>query len=1037
MTSFVRSDAVERIRARIDHPIVDADGHYLEFMPLVKDILRDIAGSGVVARYEKSGGRGGHLPVRGFWGLPEKATLDRMTVTLPELLYQRLDQIGVDFAVLYPTPGPIITHPDDELRQAVCRAINIYSAEVFADYGDRLAPAALIPTYTPEEAVAELDHAIGTLGLKITRMDGAVPRTKRPNGTKFPWVDSLGHDSLYDYDPVWARCQQLGVVPSFHGVGFGWGSRVSSQNYVHNHIGSFSAAQEAVCRSLVMGGAPRRFPDLRFAFLEGGVAWACQLFGDLLGHYEKRNKNAISQFDPAQFDLGLARELFRDFARGRMADRQEPFETASRRRVEARQSLAIQSGSATDPERSDDFAESGIEAADHIADIFGRQFFFGCEADDPLSAMAFARRLLPGGINLRAIFSSDIGHWDVPDMREVLPDAWQLVEAGHLNEVEFRAFTCGNAVEMLTSVNPHFCDGTVLEGAGGNLYVLDLLIHGGEVVDGSGEPRRRADVGVRGGRIVEIGTVTGAAQRTIDAEGRIVAPGFIDIHTHYDAQAFWDPTLSPSPLHGVTTVVGGNCGFSIAPLDDASADYLMRMLARVEGIPLESLEAGVPWNWGSTGEYLDQLSGTLAPNAGFMVGHSALRRAVMGKAATERNATADELTAMCALLRASLSAGGMGFSTSHGPVHTDGDGTPVPSRHADAEELIALCAVCAEYPGTSLEFIPARHDEEYQDLMVRMSRAAHRPLNWNVMSVCAANLDECLDKLEVGSLAVQRGAKVVGLVIPRASRSLRTFYTGFLLDSFPGWAEPMALPPADKLALLRDSGARKRLLDLSQQPHPLQAYSDWPNVVIGETFAAGNARYRGRKVSDIAEELGKAPFDALLDIVCDDELRTMFGNFVPEETSLDWQATARVLRDPRVVIGGSDAGAHVDGLATFNYTTTLLQHLVREQELMSLEEAVHRITDIPARLYGIRERGRLALGAFADVVVFDAATIAAEPAATRFDLPAGAGRLYAEARGIDHVIVNGVPIVSNGAFADERPGTLLRSGRDTANPALS
>jgi predicted TIM-barrel fold metal-dependent hydrolase len=464
VTAFVRSDAVEKIRAEIDHPIVDADGHYLEFMPLVLDILREIAGSDVVERYQKSLGRGGHLPVRGFWGLPEKATLDRMTATLPELLYRRLDELGIDFAILYPTPGPIVTHPDDELRQAVCRAINLYSAEVYAPYRDRLAPAALIPTYTPEEAVAELDHAVGGLGMKITRMDGAIPRNERPDGTKASWVDTLGHDSLYDYDPVWAKCLELGVVASFHGVGFGWGSRVSSRNYVHNHVGSFAAAQEAVCRSLVMGGAPRRFPDLRFAFLEGGVAWAAQLYGDLLSHYEKRNKDAVRQYDPAQFDVELARELFRDHARGRIAERLEPFEDSARKRIQSRQSLAVQ-GDSADVDSTDDFADSGIECAADFADVFGRQLFFGCEADDPLTAMAFARDLLPGGISLGAVFSSDIGHWDVPDMRKVLPEAWELVENGHLDPTAFRAFTCDNAARMLTAMDPRFFDGTVLEGA--------------------------------------------------------------------------------------------------------------------------------------------------------------------------------------------------------------------------------------------------------------------------------------------------------------------------------------------------------------------------------------------------------------------------------------------------------------------------------------------------------------------------------------------------------------------------------------------
>jgi hypothetical protein len=243
--------------------------------------------------------------------------------------------------------------------------------------------------------VAELEFAVGSLGLKIARMDGAVPRTTRPDGTQHPWVDSLGHGSLYDYDPVWSKCQQLGVVPAFHGVGFGWGSRVSAQNYVHNHVGSFAAAQEAVCRSLVMGGAPRRFSGLHFAFLEGGVTWACQLYADLLGHFEKRNRDSVQQFNPAHFDVALAQELFGALARGRIAERRAQFDADTSRRTQAGQSLV--STTSLEAEGFDDFADAQLLSADDITDVFSRQFHFGCEADDPLTSIAFNRAMLPRG----------------------------------------------------------------------------------------------------------------------------------------------------------------------------------------------------------------------------------------------------------------------------------------------------------------------------------------------------------------------------------------------------------------------------------------------------------------------------------------------------------------------------------------------------------------------------------------------------------------------------------------------------------------
>lgn len=456
---FAPSKAVSGIRNRLDHPVIDGDGHLLEVVPLVIDYLRDIGGNDMADRFMRfnrsrfTTGQG-FLPVRVFHGLPAANTLDRMTVTLPDLLYRRLEEIGIDFALLYPSLGlTILSYTDDELRQATARALNTYFAEVYGDYRDRLEPVAVIPTFTPDEAVAELDYAVGTLGLKAVVMSGVIPRSSRPDGSPATWVDSLGHDSLYDYDPLWTRCQQLGVVPAFHGIGYGWGSRVSSTNYVHNHLGNFAAAQEAVCRSLVMGGVPRRFPDLRFSFLEGGTAWGCQLYADLLGHYEKRNKDAVVMFDDSRIDVAAAVDLFARFATGPVAKVGQRFEASIRRSVEA----------AARPSSIDDFAESGLTSSEDILDVFTRQFFFGCEADDPMNALAFNRALLPHQARLNAVFASDIGHWDVPDVRGVLPEAWELVEDGHLSEDEFRDFTCGNVARMLTAGNPHFFDGTAVE----------------------------------------------------------------------------------------------------------------------------------------------------------------------------------------------------------------------------------------------------------------------------------------------------------------------------------------------------------------------------------------------------------------------------------------------------------------------------------------------------------------------------------------------------------------------------------------------
>ena len=277
--------------------------------------------------------------------------------------------------------------------------------------------------------------------------------------------------------------------------------------------------------------------------------------------------------------------------------------------------------------------------------------------------------------------------------------------------------------------------------------MFDTIIKGGDIVDGTGSPRYRGDLGLQGGRISAIGDLSAAeATDTVDAAGKAVCPGFIDVHTHLDAQVFWDTTLSPSPLHGVTSVIGGNCGFTIAPLTDDPADgeYLMQMLARVEGMPLESLQVGVPWNWRSTAEYFDAFDGTLSINTAFKVGHSALRRVVMGPECVKREATPEELAQMQDLLRAGLEAGGLGFSSSYARTHNDPFGNMVPSRYASREELVELARVCSEYPGTSLELIPCvgPFDDAAINLMTDMSVAAQTQLNWNVMTVAEGNLDE-------------------------------------------------------------------------------------------------------------------------------------------------------------------------------------------------------------------------------------------------------------------------------------------------------
>ena len=582
------------------------------------------------------------------------------------------------------------------------------------------------------------------------------------------------------------------------------------------------------------------------------------------------------------------------------------------------------------------------------------------------------------------------------------------------------------------------------QGATSVTDMFDLLIAGGDVIDGRGGPRQRADVGIVGDRIAAIGNLVNGgadAAATIDASGLAVTPGFIDVHTHLDAQVFWDQTLSPSPLHGVTTVIGGNCGFTIAPLGDdpAHGDYLMRMLARVEGIPLEALQQGVPWNWQTTAEYLDSIDGNVAVNTGFKVGHSALRRVVMGDDSVRRACTGDELEAMKALLRDGLEAGALGFSSSWSRTHNDPMGNMVPSRYAERDELVALCSVLADFDGTSVEFIPALgpFEDWALELMSDMSVAARSPLNWNVMTVTARSMEMNRAKLAAGDHAAARGGKVVALTVPLMLSLHLNFNSGFVLDALPGWEEVMLLPKDDKIRVLADPAERRRLNELAQGDHPLRALAHWERKVVFHSPAPENQGCAGRTVGEIAEERGQNPWDTLCDMVLADDLETSFGNPAMAEPTADWEARVEIWRDPRAVIGASDAGAHLDLFLTANYATTMLNEAVVKRGLIPLEEAVHLLTEVQANLYGLVDRGVLAEGAYADVVVLDEATVGSAPATFRSDLPAGASRLYAEAEGIEHVICNGTEIVRGGEFTGARPGTLLRSGHHTTGPSIN
>ncbi|HEY3833671.1 MAG TPA: amidohydrolase family protein [Acidimicrobiia bacterium] len=460
------------IRERLDHPVIDADGHCIEFFPGMARYLRDegvALDSPSLARLlppyfgpdadwhalssaERAARRAARPP---WWGAPAKNTRDLATAMFPRLLHERLDDFGIDVSVVYPSAGLAFLHLWDEReRRGACRALNRANADAFEGLGDRLIPVAAIPMHTPDEAIEALQHAVQELGFKAVLLAGYVQRPVDAVAADNPalaqwstWIDMYGIDSAYDYDPVWAACRDLGVAVAFHSGSIGWGSRMSPSSYMYNHLGHLAEGQHALAKSLFLGGVTRRFPDVNFAFLEGGVSWAVALYSDLIGHWEKRNRDALDHLDPQHIDKKLFFELMEQYG-GPLAAAAEPMR--ARRPSE-------------DPAMLDEFAACGIERPEDIATRFVDSFYFGCEADDPLTAAAFNETLNPFGRRLHAMFGSDVAHWDVPDMTEVLEEAWEMVDHGWIDQADFRDFVFTNPARFFTTMNPEFFAGTVVE----------------------------------------------------------------------------------------------------------------------------------------------------------------------------------------------------------------------------------------------------------------------------------------------------------------------------------------------------------------------------------------------------------------------------------------------------------------------------------------------------------------------------------------------------------------------------------------------
>jgi predicted TIM-barrel fold metal-dependent hydrolase len=463
----------QEIRARLSHPIVDADGHTAEFEPAFFDYLKAIAGASAVERFKtlENGPfanrwhklsveeRHRQRAIRPHWWVhPTKNTLDRATSSLPKLQHQRLDEMGIDFAVIYPSMGLFALHmADDELRRASCRAYNELNSDIYREYSDRLTPVAIIPMHTPGEAIEELEYAVGKRGMKASLMASFVRRpiaaASAESRRYASWLDTLALDSEYDYDPVWAKCVELKVSPSFHSPSAGIGFRTSTSNFMYNHIGHFAASAEAICKSLFFGGVPRRFPALRFCFLEGGIAWACTLLNDLASHWEKHGVQALENVDPASLDHALLRELFAKYGEQYGEHRLNP---------ESERSQLLW-GSPENASELDEWARCGLKRKDDLHALFAAPFYFGCEGDDRMMALAFDKRMNPLGCKLNAIYGSDIGHFDLPDMRDAAKEAYELVEDGLITEEDFRDFVFVNPVKFLGALNDQFFKNTCVE----------------------------------------------------------------------------------------------------------------------------------------------------------------------------------------------------------------------------------------------------------------------------------------------------------------------------------------------------------------------------------------------------------------------------------------------------------------------------------------------------------------------------------------------------------------------------------------------
>lgn len=551
----------------------------------------------------------------------------------------------------------------------------------------------------------------------------------------------------------------------------------------------------------------------------------------------------------------------------------------------------------------------------------------------------------------------------------------------------------------------------------------DLLVRGGRVIDGSGLPSYVADVGVKNGKVVEIGKLRESAAKTIDATGLAVAPGFIDHHTHLDAQMLWDPYGTCEPQHGITTVIMGNCGLSLAPVRAGIEDAIVKSFVRVEAIPRYALEEGVQWKWRSYGEYLDNLEGKVGINVGGLVGHIALRHEVMGEEAVERKATGAEIQKMRARVLEAMEGGALGISTNRNERHMREDGKPVASRLADDEEFFALCDVLAERNGGVIETILGRNKIEHFGFYHELARRTQRPVLWQSLQHRWVEPQLWREQLDAVEKIFKAGYQAYGLshTVPLVRHfQLKNCQ---VFDEFPVWKNLMFLPVEVRKQAFADPATRAKMRADLANPAPTNFHRRWDILRVEKAVKPENQKYNDKSIEEMARMQNKDPLDAFLDLALEEDLETVFWN---ANNGGDWNAMGEILRSPYVLVGTSDAGAHVQFGADFGYGTILLGLWVRERQVMSLEQAVHKLTFHVASIFGLEGRGLLRPGYAADMAIFDPKTVNAHEPEWANDYPAGSKRLVQRADGMHYTVVNGRVIHENGRMTGDLPGEVLR-----------